>query len=66
MLEFNIYLVTVFFFFNDMILWEASSLRKDVIVQKHKIYAILKSLHTHRKQNILWPELFLFSARKIN
>lgn len=66
MLEFNIYLVTGCFFFNDMILWEASSLRKDVIVRKHKIYAILKSLHTHRKKNVLWPELFLFFAGKIN
>lgn len=25
--------------------------KKDVILQKHKIYAILKSLHTHRKKN---------------
>lgn len=65
MLEFNIYLDTVFFV-NDMILWEASSLRKDVIVQKHKIYAILKSLHTHQKKNIPWPELFLFFSGKMN
>ena len=65
MLEFNIYLITVFFF-NYMNLWEASYLRKDVIVQKHKIYAILKSLHTHCKKNIPWPELFLFFAGKIN
>ena len=65
MLEFNIYLITVFFF-NDMNLWEAFSLRKDIIVQKHKIYAILKSLHTHCKKNIPWPELFLFFTGKIN